>query len=420
MNFFKKLACFSLIALAGCKKDQTPLISGPSDNVLPQVNATDFTFSPSAGLNFTAVTFTGSFSTAPGATIVKFNGKPGLINSITATKIVATVPGDATTGKVSVTVNGSTATSITDFKVLSLVKERAFDTNFYISNLSFDRSGNGVAYAISGYQEVKKISPNWAINTVYKAPVPIENPFEYHYDIRGIDNDGSGNVYITRDRYEGYQEIIYPEGWANWNYRLTNSAVYKINPNGQLNKLLGDGTGKNFEGLSDLMVDIKGQRLMLLENLYPTKKVLRANRAGIVQTLDVPVPKHSLLKDYNDNYYVINSSGPDQGKLFKVSPNGVATYISGTNGPVTKEGAANVAVIAQPQGLIVDNTQNILLLNRGDAFRVVNAAGYVGKLSTAMPATESNNAMHYNQFTSKIYILSNSSNKGIVYQYAIK
>jgi hypothetical protein len=56
---------------------------------------------------------------------VKFNGTTATITSNTATPIVTAVPAGATTGKITVTTAGGTATSATDFTVTGVAHARS-------------------------------------------------------------------------------------------------------------------------------------------------------------------------------------------------------------------------------------------------------------------------------------------------------
>jgi hypothetical protein len=92
-------------------------------------SSTDFTvtlpaptitnFNPSSGLVGASVNITGTnFSTTPANNTVKFNGTTATVTASTATSITTTVPTGATTGKITITVTGYTATSsATDFIV---------------------------------------------------------------------------------------------------------------------------------------------------------------------------------------------------------------------------------------------------------------------------------------------------------------
>lgn len=75
-------------------------------------------FTPGSGPVNTVVTLTGTgFSATPSQNTVKFNGVTATVTSSTVTSIVTKVPAGATTGPISVTAPGGTATSATSFVV---------------------------------------------------------------------------------------------------------------------------------------------------------------------------------------------------------------------------------------------------------------------------------------------------------------
>jgi gliding motility-associated-like protein len=75
-------------------------------------------FTPSSGPVGNSVTITGTnFSTTPASNIVKFNGTTAVVSASTATSINTTVPVGATSGTITVTVGGNTATSASSFTV---------------------------------------------------------------------------------------------------------------------------------------------------------------------------------------------------------------------------------------------------------------------------------------------------------------
>jgi len=95
-----------------------PLISQCSTNdediSAPVITA----FTPGQGAAGTTVTISGlRFSSSMANNIVKFNGTTATVSSASATQLVVTVPTGATTGPITVTVNGLTATSSADFTV---------------------------------------------------------------------------------------------------------------------------------------------------------------------------------------------------------------------------------------------------------------------------------------------------------------
>lgn len=77
------------------------------------------TFSPTTGISGTAITITGTnFSTTLANNIVKFNNVIATISAATTTTLTAIVPENATTGNITVEVNGQTTTSPVNLTVL--------------------------------------------------------------------------------------------------------------------------------------------------------------------------------------------------------------------------------------------------------------------------------------------------------------
>lgn len=105
------LALFSLVS--SCRKDppeKDPHNTGKAPRII--------SFTPEQGPEGAAVEIAGeNFSDDKTKLTVYFNGKTAEIVSSTTTSITAKVPDDATTGKITVSINGKTATSIADFVV---------------------------------------------------------------------------------------------------------------------------------------------------------------------------------------------------------------------------------------------------------------------------------------------------------------
>src|SRR5205807_3103866 len=77
-------------------------------------------FSPASGTVGTAVTITGTnFDPVASENQVKFNGVLATVAAASATSLTATVPPGATTGPITVTTRGGTATSATNFTVIT-------------------------------------------------------------------------------------------------------------------------------------------------------------------------------------------------------------------------------------------------------------------------------------------------------------
>ncbi|HEV8514536.1 MAG TPA: IPT/TIG domain-containing protein, partial [Cyclobacteriaceae bacterium] len=91
--------------------------SGQTFTVIQPPTITGFT--PASGKAGESVTITGTnFDVSAANNIVKFNGKAAaIVGTPTSTNIVATIPSDASTGLITVTTNGITATSSSPFTV---------------------------------------------------------------------------------------------------------------------------------------------------------------------------------------------------------------------------------------------------------------------------------------------------------------
>ena len=94
-------------------------------------------FTPQQGPVGTTVTIQGqNFSTTTSQDVVTFNGAAATVTSATASTLVATVPASATTGPISVTVNGQTATSSNNFTVIPVPAILSVSPRFLVSSSS--------------------------------------------------------------------------------------------------------------------------------------------------------------------------------------------------------------------------------------------------------------------------------------------
>ncbi|MBN9382310.1 MAG: IPT/TIG domain-containing protein [Chitinophagaceae bacterium] len=92
--------CLLLLTVIGCQKNPVPPTPAPAVSAI----------NPSSGYAGTLVTITGNnFSTTASDNTVKFNGVAATVNSASATSLVVVAPSGATTGNISVTTSGGTA-----------------------------------------------------------------------------------------------------------------------------------------------------------------------------------------------------------------------------------------------------------------------------------------------------------------------
>lgn len=99
-------------------------------------------FSPEAGAIGATVTINGTkFSAVAGENTVTFNGTAATVSAATATSLSVTVPSGATTGKISVTVNGLVATSAENFIILEPVIT-SFSPEYGLPGTTISITGN--------------------------------------------------------------------------------------------------------------------------------------------------------------------------------------------------------------------------------------------------------------------------------------
>lgn len=129
------------IVVLACSKDDAPA-------PIPAPSITNFT--PPSGKVGTSVTINGkNFGNTKTNNTVKFGNVVAEITTVSTTKLVVTVPVGATTGKISVTANGDTATSSSTFTVEENVPVLALNKTalelYTLENETLVASGNGGA-----------------------------------------------------------------------------------------------------------------------------------------------------------------------------------------------------------------------------------------------------------------------------------
>jgi len=113
-------------------------------------------FTPTYGAAGKVVTITGTNFSGTGysTTSVKFNNVTSTFSVTSATQITATVPNTATTGKITVTTPGGTATSTTDF-IVSVVHSRTVALELHKHLIAKGNVSAGTFSACSAAAEVK-------------------------------------------------------------------------------------------------------------------------------------------------------------------------------------------------------------------------------------------------------------------------
>ena len=170
--------------------------TGPVFTVQP-LNITVLT--PNNGLDGTTVTISGSgFNTNPASNQVFFNGLPAVVTSAQTNQLVVTVPTGFSTGNVTITSGGLSATGPLFSKagVITVLKL----PNQYIEGIGADLNGN-VYYTVAGNNSIQQLAPDGTVtnyagnpNVSGSADGPVASatfasPF-------WMTSDGQGNLYI--------------------------------------------------------------------------------------------------------------------------------------------------------------------------------------------------------------------------------
>ncbi|HKK24628.1 MAG TPA: IPT/TIG domain-containing protein, partial [Gracilimonas sp.] len=195
----------------------------------PQINS----INPTSGATGTEVVITGSnFSTVTSENNVQFNGVRAELNSASSTEIRAVVPGTATTGPVSVTVDGATATGPTFTVVTTGIVEVTTTTtgldpdpdgyNLYLDSEGPIPVGTTDSYTFSSVQEgshtveITGIAANCSISN------GTANPFSFNI-LAG--ETQQVNYEITCDEIASVEKILFRGGTSD-------SEIYMNNPDG--------------------------------------------------------------------------------------------------------------------------------------------------------------------------------------------
>ncbi len=184
-------------------------------------------FSPVSSTTGGSVTITGtSFSATPTNQTIKFDGVTALITSSTTTSLVVTVPTGATTGKITVTRDGATASSPSEFLVLPLAIS-TFSPSIGAIGSSVTISGSGFssvnANNLVEFNDIEAVVTN-SSPTSLTAIVPAGNvDGKISVTINGTtafsDNDFSGTLSISSfspiNALEGASVVIAGAGFSS-------------------------------------------------------------------------------------------------------------------------------------------------------------------------------------------------------------
>lgn len=230
------LTCMLITLLSGCGGDDD---STPEPEEPPTISS----ITPDSGPVGTQVTISGTnFSTTASSNSVTINGVSATVNSATATSIVFTIPENATTGNVVVTVNGETVTG----PRFTVEVDNSGAIEYDCANSEITESitwenqveGNDVDYIIKCEIVVK----GTALLTIEPGVV-----IQFEGDLAGIFTDESGGLKAVGTQENPIQCLGTSESGGVW------KGIYfgSTHPENRLEYVTVSNAGRTASGISD-------------------------------------------------------------------------------------------------------------------------------------------------------------------------
>lgn len=381
----------AMVFAGSCSKKDNDESTAP-DQAAIEVSA----INPASGPYSTVVTITGSgFNTTASQNVVKFNGKTAVVQSATATQIIAVVPEAAGTGNVSVSWGSRSATGpVFDFTYTITVSTfcgsgfagflnggPAVSQFNYPYDLSFDSNGD-LYVADLGNNMIRKISTAGLSSTF--AGTGIEGStdgngtFAQFYGPSGIDIDSSGVVYVADEH---------------------NARLRRITPAGVVSTIAGtsegymDGNGNaaQFNYPTDIKLDANGNLFVTDQVNHRIRKVSPSavvstfagnSTAGLIDgnginaSFDGPV---GMAMDGSQNLIVADYANHT---IRKVNSNGDVTTLAGTGTAGYVDGPVASAQFDYPWGVAVAGNGNIYVADyNNNKIRLITPSGMVSTIA---------------------------------------
>jgi sugar lactone lactonase YvrE len=350
------------VTLVKCKKD--------NEDPAPQL--TIASLSSASGEVGASVTITGTgFSATASENIVMFNGITAIISTATATELNVVVPEGATTGKVTVTVNGETATSETDFTVISLA----------ITNFTPPGGIVGTEVTITGV--LFSTTPANNAVTFNDVAATVTSATATELKVMVPDKAGIGPIKITVNGKT-------VTSTASFNYEKSLRAVSTL-AGSTLGFAEGQGSAARFKNPYGVAVDASGNVYVGDDGNHRIRKI---TSGGLVSTLagsgvaGFADGQGTAAQFYLGAGVTIDASGnvyvADQGnsRIRKITPAGLVTTLAGSATYGFAEGQGSDARFADPTGVAVDAAGNVYVADKTNfRIRKITPGGLVSTLA---------------------------------------
>ena len=383
------LLIFLVFILAGCKKDNGITPSGP-----PTIAGIS---NPVAGIGYHILIDGSNFSTSAAANAVAINGVAGTVSSASSNQLTVFFT-NAVTGKISVTVNGNTATSGIDTRIINLSVTTLAGSGTQGSTdgagtaASFNgqwgcaMGANGNLYVADTYNnKIRKIAFDGTVTTIAGTGVQGNQDgaaaiatFSLPY---GITVDKNDNIYVSEIGTDNIRKIA-PDGTVS---------TFAGSPTGQTGSLDGADTSATFNDPLGLATDADGNIYVsdaannkirkitpgrIVTTIAGTGSSGAANGTALSATFNTPL---SIAVDGAKNLFVTEKSNYD---IRKIAADGSVTTVAGTGQPGSADGAGTSASFNFPVGIVADLSGNLYVTdNAFGTVRIITPAGFVATLA---------------------------------------
>lgn len=304
---------------------------------------------------------------------VYFNGVPASILSVSSTQIIVQVPKLATTGNVSVSVNGV------------IVQGPVFTINSSVVNAPLTITSISPTHGVEN-----------SMDTIFGSgfsPIATNNTVYFYYVSATVVSATSNRLIVTVPKSQtgntnvGVNGVFVTGPTFTYDTTSTDSAIVTtIAGSGMPGHQDGIGTAASFSFLWDVAADKNGNVFVadggnnLIRKILPDGTVTTVAGKGSQPAAYGPgtyfyLPEGVAVDD-RGYIYVANTDAGDIYEITDTTP----TLFAGTGGVGANNGPALAALFYQPTGIAVDNNYNIYIADYGN--NVIRKISYDGITTT--------------------------------------
>ena len=345
------LTCVFFLLWSACKESEDPI---PPPATAPTLTG----FSPTSGTIGTVVILTGTnFSTTLLDNTVKFNGTVATVSAATTTNLTVSVPTGATTGKISVEVDGQTATSSNDFTVVAPVAPLT------LTSFSPTTGTAGTVVTLTGTNFSPTIANNIVKFNGTIATISAATATSITVEVPAGVTTGKITVQVGNQTATSADDFVY-----NAAASANKNTVVTVAGNGTLGFTDGNIADARFYQPTGVAVDAAGNIYVADSENHRIRKI---TTAGIVSTLagsgtagaaegvgtaaQFNSPR-AVAVDGTGNVYVADGIN---NKIRKITPAGEVSTLAGSGAYGFADGDGINAKFYFPKGIALDASGNI-------------------------------------------------------------